>query len=131
MLAVLAPGAGSAQGDAALDTRITESARAAQSLQGPLDGSWLLTTADGRALYALELVDPVAGGRLEGVWRDLRRAAPPGDTGVIERLERAPRRLIVSFGAPPITFVLKARAGGWSGVAKQGASAFVVDLRRK
>jgi hypothetical protein len=130
-MAALAPGAASAQGDAALNARIAESAQAAERLQGALDGSWVLTAADGRALYALELVDPARGGELEGVWRDLRRSGPPGDIGVIDRLEKEPRRLILSFGAPPVTVVLKARAGDWSGVARQGESAFAVNLRRK
>lgn len=80
------------------ELRIKGSIAAAQGLQGPLDGGWTVQAADGAALYALQLVDPASGnGPLVGAWRDMRRPASVGSTGLVEAIERAGDAVIVRF----------------------------------
>ena len=127
-----------AQGDQDnnVDARIRASAEAAQSYQGPLDGSWTLVTSTGQRLYAFELVDKPGGqSPLEGVWRDLRRPPAPGDIGVIDTLTRGPQSLTLGFAAkpgdPPVTVELKSDpAGFWSGELKEGGVDTPVRMRR-
>ena len=52
-------------------------------MQGPLDGGWTVTGADGKRLYSLRLVDHGLGmGQAEGAWRDLAITGP-GAAGII------------------------------------------------
>jgi len=135
----LTPGATMAQNDAsdaAIDARIRASAEAAESLQGPLDGAWTLVSAAGGAIFAFQIVDK-PGGRepLEGVWRDLRRAATPGDIGVIATLARGSDTLTIGFiakpGQPAVDIELKSGAGGqWTGELREAGAVTAVSLRR-
>jgi hypothetical protein len=51
-----------------VDARVGGSFNAAESYQGPLDGSWTLVSASGQALLAFQLVDRPGGqAPLEGV----------------------------------------------------------------
>ncbi len=68
-----------ASGAADLGARVGEAAAAEQSLRGPLEGAWILRDARGRALYALQVSDPIDG-PLGGAWRDLAN----GDLGVVD-----------------------------------------------
>jgi hypothetical protein len=134
----LAPCGARAQGDAEdgmVDARIRASAQAAESLQGPLDGGWTLVTAAGQPIFAFQLVDKPNGDPLEGVWRDLRRPAVPGDIGLIDGIQRTPGELILTFaersGAAPTTISLRAGAGGaWSGELREDGAVTAVALRR-
>jgi hypothetical protein len=137
-LIALAPAAALAQGDYdnAIDARIRASANAAESLQGPLDGTWTLVSASGQAIYVFQLVDK-PGGRdpLEGCWRDLRRPPMPGDIGMIDSLFRAADVLTINFSAkpgdPPVTIRLNLGAdGAWSGSLHEGGGDMPVRLRR-
>jgi hypothetical protein len=127
-----------AQGDAdnTVDARIRASADAAESYQGPLDGSWTLVTPAGQRLYAFQLVDKPGGeAPLEGVWRDLRRPAAPGDIGMIDTLTRGAGSLTLGFtakpGEPAVTVELKSdAAGAWSGDLKEGGTDTPVRMRR-
>jgi len=121
-----------------VDARVGESFNAAESYQGPLDGAWTLVSASsGQALLAFQLVDK-AGGRepLEGVWRDLRHPAVPGDIGFIDGMVRGPTSLVITLNAtpntPPVTISLTPGPdGAWSGTMRQGAAATApVKLRR-
>jgi hypothetical protein len=133
-----APAAARAQGytpDNVIDARIRASSEAAESYQGPLDGTWTLVDAAGRPIYALQLVDRV-GGRdpLEGVFRDLRRPPVPGDIGLIDSAARAGASLDLTLRArpadPPVTIHLQNDGDGWSGEMREGAAATAVKLRR-
>ena len=75
-----------------LGARIAESAQAAQALQGPLDGAWVLRDAKGRRLLILQIVDPAGGGPLAAAWRE------PGDggaTGYVDAIERTAGGLMI------------------------------------
>ena len=139
VLLALAPATTLAQGgdasDAAIDQRIRASAEAAESLQGPLDGAWTLVGADGAAIYAFQFVDKPTGEQPEGVWRDLRRPAGPGDIGPIDSLARGPGVLTLSFaakpGQPAVAVELKSsEGGGWSGRLHEAGVAINVMMRR-
>jgi hypothetical protein len=135
----LAPALAAAQGesDNVIDDRIRSSAQAAESFQGPLDGAWTLVSADGKPLYAFQLVDKPGGqGPLEGVWRDLRRPSMPGDIGLIDALDRGPQTLSISFiakpGDPRVAIELKSHADGdWSGDLLEHGMLTPVQLRRR
>lgn len=80
------------------EMRVRGSIAAAQDLQGPLDGGWRVTEADGRQILALQIVDKAGGaGTLEGAWRDLRRAGAVGSTGLIDDLQRDGEGLAARF----------------------------------
>ncbi len=63
-----------AAGPADLGARIGEAAAAERSLRGPLEGAWTLRDARGRAVYALQIADPLDG-PLGGAWRDMTSGA--------------------------------------------------------
>lgn len=69
-----------------------------QSLQGPLDGPWLLKDSAGTTLFRMQLVDPgYAGGRLEGAWQDLRAGSPMDNSGFFSAVSREGARLTLQF----------------------------------
>jgi hypothetical protein len=119
-----------------VDARVGSSFNAAESFQGPLDGSWTLVSASGQPIYAFQLVDKPGGhDPLEGVWRDLRHPATPGDIGFIDSLVRAPDglqiTLNVSPGAPAVIINLRAAPdGSWSGKMRENGADAAVKLRR-
>jgi hypothetical protein len=138
-VAALAPVLALAQpvSDSAVDERIRGSAAAAAGLQGPLDGGWTLVSAAGTQIYAFQLVDKPGGqGPVEGVWRDLRRPATPGDIGLIDQIARSPSALTITLNAAPgqSAVVISLRpdpAGAWSGDLKEGPATTQVRLRRR
>jgi hypothetical protein len=120
-----------------VDARVGASFNAAESLQGPLDGSWTLVSASGQAIFAFQLVDRPGGhDPVEGVWRDLRRPATPGDIGFIDRLIRAPDGLSIQLDATPgqptvaVTLRLDPTTGAWSGTMRENGVEAPVKLRR-
>ena len=136
LLAVLPALAAAQESDNVVDARIRASADAAENFQGPLDGSWTLVSASGEAIYAFQLVDKPGGhDPVEGVWRDLRHTAMPGDINFIDTVTRGPDGVVISFAAkpgdPPVTITLKTGPdGAWSGDLKDGATDTPVKLRR-
>jgi hypothetical protein len=78
MIAALIAVAALAAGGADIGPRIGEAAAAEASLRGPLEGAWTLRDARGRAVYDLQIADPIDG-PLGGAWRDLAT----DDLGVI------------------------------------------------
>jgi hypothetical protein len=123
--------------DNVIDDRVRASAAAAESYQGPLDGAWTVVAASGgQALYAFQLVDKPGGqAPLEGVWRDLRRPAMPGDVGFIDSLTRGPQSLAIAFvakpGDPAVTLDLRSDAAGfWTGDLHEGAVNTPVRMKR-
>ena len=119
-----------------IDARVGGSFNAAESYQGPLDGSWTLVSASGQAILAFELVDRPGGeGPVEGVWRDLRHPTVPGDIGFVDSLIRQPGALTITLnaapGAPALTITLHADpTGGWTGMMHENGADAPVKLRR-
>jgi hypothetical protein len=118
------------------EERIRASVAAAQGLQGPLDGRWILYGADGKQLFTFQLVDPAGGrGPLEGVWRDLRRPAGSGAYGLVDSLRLDGATLVAVFNPHPplpgVSLNLQALAGGqWSGEMTEDGARMSVTLRR-
>lgn len=130
----LLPTAAAAQ-DNVWDARVRASAEAAQSYQGQLDGAWTLTDAAGRPLYDFELVEPAAAdATLQGVFRDVRAAAVPGDIGFVDSLAHTGGLLTLAFhptdGAAPVTISLKSQNGAWTGDLREGDAVTPVKLLR-
>ncbi|HXQ15220.1 MAG TPA: hypothetical protein VN814_11420 [Caulobacteraceae bacterium] len=127
-----------AQGEAGnpTDERVSESFNAAQSFQGPLDGSWTLVSATGQALLAFQLVDKPGGQEpVEGVWRDLRHPVVPGDIEFVNGVIRGPGTLSINLNptpqSPAVTISLHVDStGGWSGVMHENGADAPVKLRR-
>ena len=119
-----------------VDARVGSSFNAAESFQGPLDGSWTLVSASGQPIYAFQLVDKPGGhDPLEGVWRDLRHPATPGDIGFVDSLVRTPDGLEITLnarlGAPMVSITLHAAPdGAWSGTMRENGAGAPVKLRR-
>jgi hypothetical protein len=79
---------------AAFEARMKASAQAAQALQGPWDGTWILSGAHGHRLFVFQITDPADGGPLAGAWRE---AGGAGRTGWIDAITRHGRELELSF----------------------------------
>ena len=118
--------------DLAYEARIRSSFASAEGFQGPLDGGWTLS-ADGRDLYALQLVDQ--RDRLEGVWRDVRRKGSLNASGLVDDIQRQGSQLTLRFtpapGAPTAVATLHdSGAGRWTGELTEGGARRSVTLRR-
>ncbi|WP_158278103.1 hypothetical protein [Caulobacter endophyticus] len=121
----------------AYELRVKGSIAAAQGLQGPLDGGWVLRGADGAALYSLQIADPAGGyGPVEGAWRDLRRTGAVGSTGLIDSIERtydggAAVRFMTRPGAGSTLALSAGPDGAWSGrLTEDGAAPTPVSVER-
>jgi hypothetical protein len=117
------------------DSRIRASSDAAEGLQGPLDGAWIVTGADGRDLIVLQLVDPGDGsGRLEGAWRDLITPDGVEPVGLIDSLDRGVLDLVIRFrprGAGGVVLQMRPDAkGDWSGQMFDNGQATPITMRR-
>jgi hypothetical protein len=112
----------------------------AQSRQGPLDGGWTVTAADGTAIFALQLVDEGLG-LVEGAWRDAAAAARSGGvrpdaSGFIALASREPGRAVLRFlepgaSTPTVISVAPAADGSWRGEAVRGAAAPAPVIMRR
>ncbi|HEX2801531.1 MAG TPA: hypothetical protein VHN73_05670 [Phenylobacterium sp.] len=119
--------------DIAYENRLRAAFAAAASFQGPLEGGWTLAARSGPDLYALRIVD--RRDRLEGVWRDLRRAGGVDASGLIDDIQRSGGEITLRFtpaeGAPPAVAVLHGDPDGrWAGELTQGPDRRAVLLKR-
>ncbi|PVM73843.1 hypothetical protein [Caulobacter radicis] len=121
----------------AYELRVKGSIAAAQGLQGPLDGGWILRGGDGVALYSLQIADPAGGyGPVEGAWRDLRRPGAVGSTGLIDSIERtydggAAVRFMPRAGVGSTLALNVGPDGSWSGrLTEDGAAPTSVAIER-
>jgi hypothetical protein len=131
-LAMAVASAAAAQPDNVIDARVRASAEAAQGYQGQLDGAWTLVDGAGRPIYDFQLVER---GELQGVFRDLRSPATPGDIGFIDSLTRDGAQLNLSFhpaaGGAAVTVTLGGGgAGAWAGALHEEGAVTSVRLRR-
>ena len=117
-------------GAADVGPRVAAAMAAAQNLQGPLDGSWLLRDSAGRPLYRFEIVDPAGGrGPLTGAWRDARGSG----AGFIATMRRGGQSLQLEFapGDGRATLRLTIQSPEvWIGRLIEGGAGRSVVLRR-
>lgn len=101
----------------------------AQTLKGPLDGSWIVRDQNGAPLYRFQLVDPgFAGGALEGVWLDAVTGGPAG-TGFFDSIDR--NAFTATFRMARGTLTLAPRPeGGWAGELKASSGRRAVTMIR-
>lgn len=128
------PGPGQTAG--AYDAQVRRDAQAAEALQGPLDGGFLLAGPDGRPLYAFQLVDPgAAGAELEGAWRGLARHPRRGDSGFVALIAYDGPRLVLRFEERPgrlvVVTVEPGQDSGWRGRMWRLGFTRAVVLRRQ
>ena len=120
-----------AQPDGDVGARIAGSAIAAQSLQGPLDGTWALTDSKRHTLFVFQLVDPASGdGELQAAWRE---PSAHGTVGSVARVSRSGERLSLAFAVQGqlAQASLRRGAGGvWRGQLHRGRGTIAVSLRR-
>lgn len=117
------------------DAAIRASSRAAETLQGPLQGSWVLAGKSGRRLYRIELADHGLGpGTIEGAWRDLRFARPGVHSGLLSSVARHGDRLLLSFdeagASDPVTVAVSLSGAIWTGRMRRGGRMTQVILKR-
>lgn len=115
------------------EQRLRASYASAQGLQGPLDGTWILSV-DGDDLYTMELVDR-SSGVLEGVWRDLRRTGSISGSGFVEDIQRYGGQLAFRFqpdtrDAPAAVTLAAGPDGRWTGELMRGGKRKPIILRR-
>jgi hypothetical protein len=116
-----------------IDARVQASFDAAERYQGPLDGGWTLVSAGGAPIFAFQLVDRAGGqGPLEGVFRDLRHDAVPGDIEMVDALGRTGGALTLTLhdAAGLVTVTLHGGDGGWVGEMRENGVDTPVKLRR-
>ena len=86
----------------------------AENLQGPLDGTWVLSEGTAR-LYRFQLDDPgFRGGAVQGAFQDLNSIGVPGGSGFVDGVVREGTALTMNFevrGAAA-TVSLEVRPGG-------------------
>ncbi len=100
---------------AAFDARIVESAKAAERLQGELDGRWILVGAKREPVFVFQISDlPGGAAPLAAGWRDADGPA----LGPVETITRAGGRLTLVFdadGGPVRLDLARAGPGLWRG----------------
>ena len=118
----------------AWEARLHAAYEAAEARQGPLDGSWRLTGADGDVLFEFVLSDPGAS-NMTGAWRDLRRGGGADGSGFVSAVYRTADgggvRLTESSGGAETVLQLRPTADGrWGGeLTENGAVRSVVMTR--
>jgi len=86
----------------------------AENLQGPLDGTWVLSEGTSK-LYRLQLNDPgYRGGPVQGAFQDLNAQGAVGASGFVDGVVREGTTLSFSFESrgTPATVSLEVRPGG-------------------
>lgn len=115
------------------EARMRATFAAAEGMQGPLDGRWVIRDA-GIEVYDLQVVDK-GQGSLEGAWLDPRRRGAAGASGFIDDIAREGLTLTVRFrprpGVDPTTLSLQAGPeGAWNGVMVERGERREVGMKR-
>jgi len=118
--------------DLYFESRVRASFAAAQGMQGPLDGRWVVRSI-GADLFVLQLVDKNQG-MVEGAWRDLRRKGATDASGFIEQVQRTGGELTIRIrprpGDDPVQMSLHPLGDGWTGELIERGERRVVSLKR-
>jgi hypothetical protein len=115
-----------------LGLRVAQSARAAQALQGPLDGAWTLRERKGRPVLLLQITDPAGGaGPLEASWAE--PDGPQGRMDPVAGIERTGRRLTIRLkraeDGPETVATLRRRGPrAWTGWLTEAGQRRAVSL---
>jgi hypothetical protein len=127
-----APDGPPSSSDLYFESRVRKSFAAAQGMQGPLDGRWVVRAA-GIELYDLQLVDKNQGA-VEGAWRDPRRRGAADATGFIDSIQRSGGDLTVRFqprpGSDPVQLSLRQLGDSWTGDLIERGDRQTVTVRR-
>jgi hypothetical protein len=118
----------------AWEARLRSAYEAAEARQGPLDGSWRLTGADGDVLFEMVLSDP-GFSNMTGAWRDLRRGGGADGSGFMGAVYRTADGVVVRFteSGQPNEIVLQLRPtadGRWGGEMTEDGAVRSVVLSR-
>lgn len=117
---------------AGYDARIRQSFAAAQAYSGPLEGGWTLAAQGEGRLFDLRFVD--RAGKLEAVWRDLRRTGALGASGVVDEVERTGGKLSLRFspmeGVTDVATLSAGPANTWSGELSENGRKRAVSLAK-
>jgi hypothetical protein len=99
------------------ESRMRQTFAAAEGMQGPLDGHWVVR-AGGAELYVFQIADRRTG-VVEGAWRDPRRKGATDASGFVESIQATPGQLTLRFqshpGVDPVQVTLHAAGSGWAG----------------
>ena len=80
------------------DAAVRATSQSAQSMQGPIDGGWMLTGPGNERLYRFQFVDHGPDLDLaEGAWRDLKSASRTTGSGFIATVASDGARLMLRF----------------------------------
>ena len=135
LLAAVALAGRGAPGDTGpFAARMRESAAAAEALQGPLDGTWVLADHGGRTRYILQISDPSGTNpHLDAAWRasaDATRAGP------VDEIVRRGERLRLGFedqalGGAVTVALHRRNAVTWTGLLAKNGRVSAETLRRQ
>jgi len=120
----------------AYDQALKGAAGASRAAAGPLDGGWILASADGHRMYRFQFLDHGYGfSQAEGAWRDLDGGRRLQGSGFVDQIAYASDRLVLRFheagsGDEVLVTVKPAGAGTWSGQLLRGGAFTQVFLRR-
>ena len=118
----------------AWEARLHAAYEDAEARQGPLDGSWRLTGADGDVLFEFVLSDPGVSS-VTGAWRDLRRGGGADGSGFVSAVYRTADGVDVRFtetgqGSQTVLQVRPTADGRWGGeLTEAGAVRSVIMTR--
>ncbi len=80
------------------DAAVRATSQSAQSMQGPIDGGWMLTGPGNERLYRFQFVDHGPDLDLaEGAWRDLKSVSRTTGSGFIATVASDGARLMLRF----------------------------------
>lgn len=106
-----------------LSARIAASAAAAEALQGPLDGGWVLYDRHGRVLYGLQITNPAGGGPPRAAW------SAHGATAPVESMWRSGPSLSLHLDGARIR-LHRHSSSDWTGAMTARGHSLAVTLRR-
>ena len=103
------------------DSNIWSAFNARQSESGPMAGTWVVTSAEGRKLVSFELRDDGADHKLEGAWRSLTSDVGLTGSGFVSDLYLDGPALEINYAtgrahAPNVLELRKGADGDWRGV---------------